>query len=861
MEQVVNDLKKNELMFNEKIKDEINKDMIKKYDSVMLTFYERNKSEINEIISKAAKIKNENEVATILQQLKKQDKNKAEEERKKKEEQKQQNNGSKTEKNNNKKEKNSNEKTNKKNNQANIAIQNKADSGKNDNKNLESNLKSSSKQEDKKNENENKNPEINLNQQKDIEEEEKQKNQRIVEAAESGYFHEMLWSDFYDYYKSDKKHSLEQVNVYHEFRILSMSFANSIKMKYAVNDNLMVTGSFQTEEIDTFLVKYLLDDNFNQFEFQPRPRKYKNDTNYDVQNTTDSAIVYYAQGRAENIATNSRPLIFNRPDYQEIAGAIDGPAENNDCFILSLLSHLSFQEVEEIKKFVDKNKIRKLYIKNDKEEIEEQTWDLFDKAGGNDWFISDKAKIIAYIRAALAIKILEKWNKFPHGNNDRKLGIKDWDEFETLLGNGPFRNDDNKITGYGQRQISGESHIIAQTVADLTKRPYLLLYKNNLGQIGYFLAITDAVSMSEVKKYNGLDIGDFKFDDVYSRCLQEQEMKNVLQSECISKENKLLTEVNEKLLKLIDDGNVIGLELSSGENMKNQGGGHFWAIGRNYMGKTLTTQKNWDVFNKFNVERDLKSDSALRRNLDQFGFTEENKNMLSCYFLANEKNTNKLKDITDFLQTLDSNNIKANFDKWFKNLICTDDGKIDEDNFANPIIKLFYSPNKDQKLCLDDDKRFDWLKVINNFSSCVPSQFHSKWFKIVYNPFTHPIDFYKVTVIEKLEKIKLGDDKGMKYFGYFIGKFVEFVESQEKVTQKAYNKWRVKFIDSDNLENILTCKNDIENDFLSEVKTGKFTGHDSQDIVNNLSKFIRLFDPSDLYVLIDVIEKKKNVMR
>lgn len=75
--------------------------------------------------------------------------------------------------------------------------------------------------------------------------------------------------------------------------------------------------------------------------------------------------------------------------------------------------------------------------------------------------------------------------------------------------------------------------------------------------------------------------------------------------------------------------------------------------------------------------------------------------MPSCYFLANGNNFQGLNDIRDFLQELDSKNIKANFDKWFKNLLCSADGKINENEFQDHIIKLFYSQDENEKFYKD----------------------------------------------------------------------------------------------------------------------------------------------------------------
>ncbi len=858
LNQIVAGLKKNELMFNDKIKDKIDKGMIAKYGSVVSKLYEEYKSEMNKIFFEAARIKNQCEVTTILKQLEYQDKIKAEEEQKKQEELKQENNEpkdkSKTEKNDNTKEKNKNEKTSKKNN---IGTKDKVNGNKKNNQQHKSDKKSSSPQIKPNDEVKNKNFEIKLDPQKDIEEQEKQKNQRIIEIAESSYFHEMLWSDFYNYHNSDKEPSLEQADICREFRNLSMFFANSIKIQYSTSNDLMLTNNFQSKEMDTFLVKYLLDNKFDQFKFKPRPRKHKGITDVNVENTTDGEIGYFAQDRIENIVKESMSLIFDHPDYQKIAGAAGGPAENNDCFILSILSHLSSQKVEEIKKFVDKHKICTLYIKDNRGEIKEQTLDLFDTAGGNSVFISDTAKTIAYMRAALAIKIVKNWNKFPDGDPERQLNIKDLDEFLTLLGNGPLRDENNKITRHGQRQISGESHLIAQAVADLTERPFLLIYQTDIGQTGYFLTTKGAVSRNEIETYHGMEIGNFKFDDIYTNYVRKRG-RDAQQSECIKESNKILTERNEKLLELIDDPNVISIRLSASVNIKTGNTcGHFWAIGRNYMGETLTTQKNWDVFGRLNVEKDFQSNSgASIKNVDQLGFTEKNKNMPSLYFLANANNIQGLEDIIDFLRRLYPKNIKTNFDKWFKHLLCSTDGKIDENDeykFKNQIIKLFYSQDKNNNLYKDGNKVLGWCEVINNFSSYVPSQFHFKWFQIVYQLLTDPISFYKNTVIGKLANIKLENDNGMKYFGYLIGKFVESVKNQE-----TYEAWKKNFIDGDYLENEFICKNDIENRFLSLLETEKFIGYDNQDIVDNLLKFIRLFDPSDLYMLIGVVEKEKN---
>lgn len=819
--QIVAELKKNGLIFDNRIKDEINKGIIEKYGTVVSDFYESHKSEMNKIFLKAAQIKNEHEVKTILKRLEYQDKIKAEEEQKKQEELKQQNNTAKdktkTGKNDNTKEKNDNKKTTEKDK---IATQNKTDGNK------------------KNNEQHKPDP------QKEIEKQEEQKKQRIREVAESSYFHKMLWNSFDNYRINDKKQSVEQANIYQEFRNFSMAFANSIKIKCNTDSGLTVVENFQSEEINTLLVEYLLDDKFNQFQFRPKPCCYKNDQGYNLPHTTDDTIRCFAQEKIEQIATKSRLLIFNHPDYPKIASAIDGPGGNDDCFILATLSHLSSKEVEEIKKFVDKNKVRKLYIKNDKGEIEERTYDLFDVAGGNGVFTSDAVKTIAYMRAALAITIVDNWNRFPDGDPNNKLNIGDWNEFLALL-------------GQRQRQISGESHVIAQAVANLTKRPYLLIYKSAVGQTGYFLATPDAIAHNEVKKYNGVKIGDFKFDDIYSDYVYQKGLC-AQQSKCIEESNKILTELNGKLLKLIDDPNVISIRLDASGNLKTGNtSGHFWAIGRNYMGETLTKQKNDDVFNRLKLEEDFQSNAgASIKNLNKLGFTEKNKNMPSLYFLADGNNIQGLQDISDFLQRLDSKNIKANFDKWFKDLLCSADGKIDENdenNFKNQIIKLFYSQDKNNKLYKDGNKVLGWHEVIKNFSSCVPSYFHFKWFQIVYQLWPDPILFYTNTVIEKLKKIKLENDNGVKYFGYLIGKFVEAVKDQ-----KTYDAWEKKFIDGDYLENILTRKNDIENDFSSEVKDKKFIGYDNQNIVDDLFKFIKLFDPSDLYVLIDVVEKEKD---
>ena len=841
--QIVAELKNKGLIFNDKIKDGIDKGIIEKYGSVVSKFYEDNKSKINAILFKAAQIKNEHEVKTILKQLEYQDKIKAEKEPKKQKGQERQNNKpkdkSKTEKNDNSKAKNKNEKTSKKNN---IGTKDKIDGNKDNNKQKKSDKKSFSVQGQTNNEVKNKNPEIKLEQQKEIEKPNKIDKQRIHEVAESSYFHEMLWNSFDHYRNHNTKQSIEQANIYQEFRNLSMVFANSIKTKYNTGTNLMVIENFQNEEINTFLVKYLLDDKFNKFKFEAKPREYKGITGVNVANTTNSAIGYFAQEKIEQIATKSRPLIFNHPDYQKIAGAINGPGGNDDCFILAILSHLSSQKVEEIKKFVDKNKKRKLYIKNDKEEIEERTYDLFDLAGGSNLFNREK-ETISYMRAALAITIVDNWNRFPDGDPNRKLDIEDWNEFRALL-------------GQGQRQISGETHMIAQAVANLTKQPYLLIYQSQVGQTGYFLATTDAITHNEIKTYNGVKIGDFKFDAIYSDYVDKKGL-NAQQSKCIEESNKILIELNEKLLKLIDDPNVISIRLNASGNLKTGNtNGHFWAIGRNYTGEILTKQKNDDVFNRFKVEENFQGNADL----NQLGFTATNKNMPSLYFLANENNIRGLEDIIDFLRRLDPKNIKANFDKWFKNILCSANGKIDENdenNFKNQIIKLFYSRNENNKLYKDGNKVRGWHEVIKNFSSCVPSQFHFKWFQIVYQLWPDPILFYTNTVIGKLANIKLENDNGMKYFGYLIGKFVEAVAGKENVNE-AYKAWKKKFIDGDYLENILTCKNDLENDFLSEVKDKKFIDYNNQNIVDDLFKFIKLFDPSDLYVLIGVVKKEQN---
>ena len=820
--QIVAELKKNGLIFNDKIKDGIDKGIIEKYGSVVSKFYEDNKSKMNAILFKAAQIKNEHEFKIILKQLEDeyQDKIKAEEEQKKQEELKQQNNTAKdktkTGKNDNTKEKNDNKKTTEKDK---IATQNKTDGNK------------------KNNEQHKPDP------QKEIEKQEEQKKQRIREVAESSYFHEMLWNSFDNYRINDKKQSVEQANIYQEFRNFSMAFANSIKIKCNTDSGLTVVENFQSEEMDTFLVEYLLDDKFDQFKFKPRPRKSKGITGVSVVNTTDNTIGSFAQEMVEKIATKSRQLIFDHPDYKKIAGAINGPGRNDDCFILAILSHLSFQEVEEIKKFVDKNKKRKLYIKNDKGEIEECTYDLFDLAGGSNWFDREK-ETISYMRAALAITIVDNWKRFPFGDPNHKLDIGDWNEFLALL-------------GQGQRQIGGESHMIAQAVANLTKQPYLLIYQSQVGQTGYFLATTDAITHNEVKTYNGVTIGDFKFDAIYSDYVDKKGL-NAQQSKCIEESNKILTELNEKLLKLIDDPNVISIRLNASGNLKTGNtNGHFWAIGRNYTGEILTKQKNNDVFNRFEVEENFQgNDGASIKNLNQLGFTETNKNIPSLYFLANGNNIRGLEDIIDFLRRLDPKNIKANFDKWFKNIICSANGKIDENdenNFKNQIIKLFYSRNENNKLYKDGNKVRGWHEVIKNFSSCVPSQFHFKWFQIVYQLWPDPILFYTNTVIGKLANIKLENDNGMKYFGYLIGKFVEAVKDQ-----KTYDAWKKKFIDRNDLENHLICKNEIENSFLNLLKEKKFAGYNNQNIVDNLLKFIRLFDPSDLYMLIGVVEKEKN---
>lgn len=157
-----------------------------------------------------------------------------------------------------------------------------------------------------------------------------------------------------------------------------------------------------------------------------------------------------------------------------------------------------------------------------------------------------------------------------------------------------------------------------------------------------------------------------------------------------------------------------------------------------------------------------------------------------------------------------------------------------------------------------DDKALSFREAINNFSSYVLLQFHSKWFKIACQLCgENQISFYKNTILGKLEKIKLESDNGMKYFGYLIGKFIESVADQQNPAN-AYDVWKQKFINSDYLEDILAYKNDIENNFLIEVKEKKFMNYNNQNVVSDLSKFIRLFDPSDLYVLIGVVEKEKN---
>ena len=854
--QIVAELKKNGLIFNEKIKDEINKGIIEKYGTAVSRLYTINQSEINEIILEAAKIKNEHEVKTILKQLEYQDKIKAEKEQKKQKEQERQNNKpkdkSKTEKNDNNEEKNNNKKIDKKNN---LDTKGKTQGSKENNKQNKSDKKSSSVQVKLNNENKNKNPEIKLEQQKEIEKPNKIDKQRIREVAESSYFQKMLYDYFQDYQNGIKQNTLETANTYTALRNLSLNFASLIKNNYLGNNGLSFPEYHQNQEIDKFLIQYLRDDKFNEFKFQNKPIQFKQ-YGCSITYSYYDEISAKAGEKSDNIAKTliKEDFIFQIPEFQTKAGATGCSSTNNDCFIWALLSHISLKELEDIKKFVDKN--RKCLVpvwnnnlelsKNNSGNVIRKRCDLFSYAGGTKPFIDDQAKTIAYVRAALAINIAK--------NQADKLETKEnWKEFLTLLGCGPEKDANGNIINRAKRDVNGNGNMVAQAVVDLTHRPFLLIY--NGVESGYLLRTTTHIADSDDAKIDfDLQLGDFSFNSIYSRYNNNSN----LPSKSFQEAQKELRGVNQRLLRLIDDENVISVKLDASGNVLTGGtSGHFYAIGRNYTGETLTTQKNNDVFNKFNVERNLKSNSPLRKQFDQLGFAEKNKNMPSCYFLANGNNFQGLEDIINFLQTLDSKNIKANFDTWFKNVICNDDGKINEGSFVNWVIKLFYSPNQDQELFKDNNKVVYLREAINKFLSYVPSHFHSKWFRIINDTFSNPALFFKDTVIEKLEKIKLENDNGMKYFGYLIGKLIQSFENQQKL-QEAYNKWNEKFIDSSYLENILTRKNDIENDFLSEVKENKFIGYNNQDVVNNLLKFIRLFDPSDLYVLIGVVKKEQN---
>ncbi len=844
LEQMEAELKKNELMFNDKIKNEINENMIKIYGSVVSKLYEEYKSKMNKIFFEAAQIKNQNEVETILKQLEDQDKIKAEEEQKKQEELKQENNEpkdkSKTEKDNNTKEKNKKDKVNdnKKNNQ-----QHKSDE------------KSFSVQGKTNNETKHKKPEIRLKQQKEIEEPNKIDKQRIREVAENSYFQSMLYTDFLNYHKSSKTNTVKTADTYTAFRNLSLRFANLIK-KFLGKEGLRSTECFPNQEIDGFLIKYVQDDQFKQFKFRNKPVQSQNDSGRMVRKSYYEEIFENASQNSDKIVKKfmSDNFIFKSQEFKKTIGETGCDTTNNDCFIWALLSHIPSEELKDIKKFVNENRKCSVPVWSDNLEISEnesgtvirETKDLFSLAGGTESFIDDQTKTIAYVRAALAIKIAQ--------NQADKLENKEnWEEFLTLLGCGPEKDASENIINWAKRDVNGQGNMVGQAVADLTNRPFLLIYEGISS--GYLLKTTTQVlDGDDTKTEFGLQLGAFNFQDIYSQYNNNSNMP----SESFEKAKKALPNVNKSILSLINDENVISVKLYAGGNIQTGStSGHFYAIGRNYTGEILTKQKNNDVFNRLKVEENFKSNSdKFIRNLNQLGFTEKNKNMPSLYFLANGNNIQGLEDIINFLRRLDPKNIKANFDKWFKNLLCSANGKIDENdenNFKNQIIKLFYSRDKNNKLYKDDNKVLDLCEVINNFSSYVPSQFHFKWFQIVYQLRENPISFYKNTVIGKLANIKLGNKNGMKYFGYLIGKFVEAVKDQ-----KTYDAWEKKFIDGDYLENILTRKNDLENDFLSEVKDKKFIGYDNQNIVDNLLKFIRLFDPSDLYMLIGVVEKEKN---
>ncbi|MBQ9492095.1 MAG: hypothetical protein IJU86_04935 [Firmicutes bacterium] len=850
----VTTLTSNGLIFNDKIKGDINDGMIEKYSNVVSKFYEDNKSTMNEILFKAAQIKNQNEVKMILGRLEDQDKIKAEEERKKQEELKQENNEpkdkSKMEKSDNKKEKNKNEEANKKNN---LDTKGKTQGNKENNKQNKSDKKSSSVQ--VKPNNKNKNPEIKLEQQKEIEKPNKIDKQRICEVAESSYFQSMLYTDFLNYRESSKKNTLETADTYTAFRNLSLRFANLTK-KFLGEEDLGSTECFPNQEIDEFLIKYVQDDQFKQFKFRNKPVQSLNDSGYAVHKSYYEEISENASQNSDNIVKKfmSDNFIFKSQKFKKTIGETGCDTTNNDCFIWALLSHISSEKLEDIKKFVNENRKCSVPVWSDNLEISKnesgavirETKDLFSLAGGTEWFIDDQTKTIAYVRAALAIKIAQN-------QADKLENQENWEEFLTLLGCGPEKDANGNIINWAKRDVNGQSNMVGQAVADLTNRPFLLIYEGISS--GYLLKTTTQVlDDDDTKTEFGLQLGAFNFPDIYSQYNNNSNMP----SESFEKAKKELSNVNKNILSLINDENVISVKLYAGGNIQTRStSGHFYAIGRNYTGEILTKQKNNDVFNRLKVEENFKSNSdKFIRNLNQLGFTEKNKNMPSHYFLANASNIQGLKDIIDFLRRLDPKNIKANFDKWFKDLLCSADGKIDENdenNFKDQIIRLFYSRDKDNKLYKDGNKVLGWHEVIKNFSSRVPSQFHFKWFQIVYQLLTDPISFYKNTVIGKLANIKLENDNGMKYFGYLIGKFVEAVKDQ-----KTYDAWKKKFIDGDYLENILTRKNDIENDFSSEVKDKKFIGYDNQNIVDDLFKFIKLFDPSDLYVLIGVVKKEQN---
>ena len=675
----------------------------------------------------------------------------------------------------------------------------------------------------------------------------------ITAVAENSYFQKMLYDTFINYKDNNgSKSTLEVADTYIAFRNLSLDFSNLIKVKYLGSEDLSEQKCHQNQKSDEFLIEYVKDDKFKEFKFQNKPVSFINDMGNTSSHSYYDDISEKACEISDKIAKIfvSNNLIFKDSNFKEAAGATNGPGVNNDCFICSLLSHISIQEMKNIKKFVDENKKCVIPIWNDSLELSQnqtQEKDLFDFAGGTMPGINGQAKIIAYVRAALAIKIAKK-------QPDRLKTRENWEEFLTLLGHGPEKNINGEIDNWKKRDINGQSNMLAQAVVDLTGRPFILVYDGI--DNGYLLRTTTPVLDNDEPKVEfGLVLGDFKFNTIYAK--HNNNYSNT-PSESLKNAKEELFDVNRNLLSLINDKDVISVKLCANGNIKTGNtSGHFYAIGKNYTGETLTTDKNNNVLNELVGKENLDTNSEIRKILTQLGFTENNENMPSYEFAGNGNNITGLKEIFNFLQMINKNNVKSNFDKWFKALFCRDDGKINESKFVNQIIKLFCSQNGQSKLFKDNDKVTLLNESISIFLSYVPVRFHSKWFQVVCRTFDQPVLFYKDTVIEKLRNIKLGTDNGIKYFGYLIGKFVKFVEDSTELTQAVYDNWKTKFISSNYLDSILTYKNDIENNFLKVINDEKFNNND--DITRkDLFRFIRLFDPSDLYVLIGVVEKEKD---